>query len=189
MALYETATQATTTSASASIDLTNAYFVTPMNSDGKAMLIRTRAEMLEGTLPISKGGTGLSELDGGKLIASSVDGKLFEEVDVNVSLFKGLTGNIQSQLNKSRSYIVSVPSSGWKTITGGYQQSVTVNGITSSDTPIVGLKPTGTTSATVNNEKYAFSCIDKAETGTNSITLTCYDEKPTANITIQLTCV
>lgn len=188
MALYETTTQASSTNTT-QIDLTNVHFVTPINSDGKTLVIKTRAEVLEGTLAVSKGGTGINELDGGKLIASNEDGKLFEEVDVPVSIFKGLKGNIQEQINKTRSYLATIPAASWTTISGGFKQTVIVSGITENDNPIVGLKPVGTDSLTISNEKYAFSCLDKVETTNNAIVLYCYNEKPTMNITLQLTCV
>ena len=188
MALYETTTQTRSSNVN-QIDLANAYFVVPTDSDGKTLVIKTRAESIEGTLGVSKGGTGISELDGGKLIASNEDGKFFEEVDVPVSAFRGLKGNIQDQINKTRSYLVTIPSASWETISDGFKQTVTVNGITENDNPIVGLKPVGTDSITISNEKYAFSCLDKVETINNAIILYCYSEKPTMNITLQLTCV
>ena len=188
MAVYETATQANTNNTT-SIDLTNAHFVTPTNSDGKTLVFKTRTEAIEGTLPISKGGTGITDLDGGKLIASNETGELFEEVDIPVSAFKGLQGNIQDQIDSKRTYTVTVPTSGWTSITGGFKQTVTVSGITGDDNPLVGLKTTGTNTTTISNEKYAFSCLDRVETTTNAIVLYCYSEKPSINITLQLTCV
>lgn len=189
MALYETSAQVTSTNTTR-IDLANAHFVTPINSDGKALVIKTRAEGIEGVLPVSKGGTGINELEGGKIIASNENGIFFEEVDVPVSIFKGIKGNIQNQIDSVRSYLVTIRKDNWVSIsTGGFKQTITVNGIGDDDNPIVGIKTTGTDSETIANEKYAFSCLDRLETTPNTIALYCYNEKPGIDFTILLSCV
>ena len=189
MATYESS-NGSVYSNSNQVDFNNAHFVTPINSDGKALAIKTRTEGIEGTLSVSKGGTGINELEGGKLIASNENGDFFEEVDVPVSAFKGIRGNIQTQIDSIRSYLVTITKNNWTSISsGGYKQTITIDGIDVNDNPVVGLKPSGTTYTAIINEQYAFSCIDRLETDTNTIAIYCYNEKPTIDFTIQLSCI
>lgn len=68
---------------------------------------------------------------------------------------------------------------------GPYTQTVTVTGITSSDTPIVDVI-LSTTTSTALNQLEAWGCVSKIETATDSITVTCLEDKPTTAIPIQL---
>jgi hypothetical protein len=146
--------------------------------------------MVTGTLPTTKGGTGLSSLDGGRLLASNEDGTLLEEIDVDVQKLSGLKGNIQNQLDDTRRYVVSIPTTGWNENTGGdgYYQTITVKGMTESDNPIVGLVSSATTADALDAERTAYGCIDSIITAVDKITVYCFSEVPTAPFSISLNC-
>lgn len=66
-----------------------------------------------------------------------------------------------------------------------YMQTVTITGITGTDTPIVDVI-LSTTTSTALNQLEAWGCVSKIETETDSITVTCLEDKPTTAIPIQL---
>ena len=73
----------------------------------------------------------------------------------------------------------------WTGSTAPYTQTITVNGITSNDKPVI--SPIySTTNATAILEKTAWNLIGKIETGTNSITVTCFEKKPVTAINVQI---
>lgn len=76
-------------------------------------------------------------------------------------------------------------STSWTGSSAPYTQTVTVTGITSSDTPIVDVI-LSTTTSTALNQLEAWGCVSKIETETDSITVTCLEDKPTTAIPIQL---
>lgn len=93
---------------------------TPVNlsdGDNNPISVIAQARDIDGVIPISKGGSGLSKIEGGKLLASSESGAFFEEIDVNPHHLSGITENIQFQLdgfgkqleNVSRLYQVQIP--------------------------------------------------------------------------------
>jgi hypothetical protein len=146
--------------------------------------------MVSGVLPISKGGTGLTSLDGGRLLASNEDGTLLEEIDVNVQSFAGLRGNIEDRLSKTRRYVVDIPTSGWtKNPSGdGYYQSFAVDGMTGSDNPVVGLVSSATTDEALRLERVSYGYMDSIITDKNKITVYCFTEVPTNPFSISVNC-
>jgi hypothetical protein len=146
--------------------------------------------MVSGVLPISKGGTGLESLEGGKLLASNEDGSLLEEIDVNVQSFAGLKGNVENRLNETRRYVVDIPSTGWKENESGdgYYQTFDVKGMTGNDNPVVGLVSVATTDETLKLERTSYGCIDNITTDTDKITVYCFTSVPTNLITISVNC-
>lgn len=192
------ATYATTSA----VATTNSGFriVTPQDSKGTPLLCRTRTECIDGVLPVTKGGTGITNITGSKLMASCADGISLEEIDVPVNHLSGLRGNIQSLIDGKedaiRTYVVSVSnsSSSWTSATDSdsttyYKRTITVNGILSTDNPITGLYLGSSNASGVDSEKIAFGCIDFIETNNNSITLYCYGDKPTSAFQIYLVCI
>lgn len=144
---------------------------------------------ISGVLPVGKGGTGLSELDGGKLLASNEKGTSLEEIDVNVQVFKGLQGNIQDQLDlKARQFVLNVPTSGWAKSGNSYVQTFSLEGITSNDKPVVCLLSTATTASELKAEKLAYEHLDTVSAENNSITLTCFTSAPTKAFSISIIC-
>lgn len=150
--------------------------------------------MISGVLPTTKGGTGINELTGGKLLASNVDGSRLEEINVDVQKLSGLNGNIQEQLTsldtKSKTLVVNVPVTGWESNTDsdGYVQTLSVPGITVNDNPVVGLVSTATTASDLKAERMAYACIDRISTANESITIECFENVPTHVFSISLHC-
>lgn len=146
--------------------------------------------MVSGVLPISKGGTGLESLEGGKLLASSEDGSLLEEIDVDVQSFAGLKGNVEDRLNETRRYVVDIPSTGWSKNTSGdgYYQTFDVKGMTGNDNPVVGLVSVATTDETLKLERASYGCIDSITTDTDKITVYCFTSVPKNQFTISVNC-
>lgn len=107
---------------------------------------------------------------------------------VNANVQKILATHLAN--SKTYSVLVSnIDPSSWNTETVGFSRTVTVNGIRSTDNPIIGLKIRSTTKKNIEAEKYAYSCIDSIVTGDDSITLYCFEEIPITDITLLLSCV
>ena len=162
--------------------------------DGKIYPV-THTGILKGVLPVNKGGTGLTELDGGRLLASNEDGTLLEEVDVDVQDLAGLTGNIQTQLNNvagnSRTLLATINSTAtWSDNPDGDGSILTipVTGIRAADNPVVGLVSSATTNAGLKAERAAYDCIDQILTNNGSITIICFGDTPTTTFSISLHC-
>ena len=83
-------------------------------------------------------------------------------------------------------YNVTIPTN-WSSA-APYTQTVTVNGIVSTDTPIIDVV-LSTTASTAQSQLEAWGCVSKITTGANSITVTCLEEKPSIAIPIQLKAV
>lgn len=166
-------------------------FVSPKDGNGTSLMFKTRIECLEGVLPVSKGGTGIHKLVGSKMIASSVDGTTFEEIDVPVEYLSGLKENVQDKLSSIRSYSLTIPTgeSNWVSETVGYSQTFTVSGILETDNPIIGLQSSSLDNASLFNEQYAYGCIDAVTTGNNTVTIYCFEEIPGTEITISISCI
>jgi len=150
------------------------------------------ANLIQGTIPVRSGGTGIDSLTGGKLMASNEDGLMMEEIDVPVQSLAHLRGNIQDQLDKARTYIVAVPTTGWveNPDGDGYKQVIEVVGMLSEDNPVVALvTSSATTTDTLNDLRAAYDCIDKIYTGVDNITVYCFDETPTTAFSISLHCI
>lgn len=163
---------------------------TLMESDTNAPLhIKTRTEFIDGTLGISKGGTGINTLEGKRLIASNIDGTSLEEIDVGLEYFSGLRTNIQDKLDSIRSFSVDVTVDDWNTDSDGYYKEITVNDIKSTDNPIIGLTTKSTSVDGVESEKYAYSCIDKVTVLDNKVIFRCFEEIPTVDISLIFVCV
>ena len=200
MCVFEGAESAIATYSATAVVSSGFKIVTPQGNDGIPLLFRTRTECIEGILPISKGGTGISEITGSKLIASSVSGSSLEEIDIPVSYLSGLTGNIQSILNTKedsiRSYSVNVTStkSSWTSHTDNgvvqyWSKVIPLSGITENDNPLVSLIPSSSSKDGIVAEQYAFSCMNHLITSNGSITIYCFDDLPSTDFIIQLICV
>lgn len=105
----------------------------------------------------------------------------------------GTTGKIKTSGYTSASFApstatrlltVTATASGWSA-SAPYTQTISVSGITTSDTPIIGLSlPTNTTAANDKAIKKAYGCLSSAVTNNGSITLYCAGKKPVTNFTI-----
>lgn len=165
--------------------------VTMEDDKGQPMYPRTSTGGVVGVLPIRKGGTGIQELIGGKLMASSQDKVSLEEIDVGVEVFAGLKENIQKQFDKTRTYTLDIPSNqnDWEKLeSGGYKQSFYIKGITAQDNPIVGFLPTSTNDAEIKEERIAYGCLSEIITRDGLVDIYCYDTTPTKSFSISLHC-
>lgn len=70
---------------------------------------------------------------------------------------------------------------------GGYKQTVTVSGIKSTDTPVIGVVQT-TSVATSQTLLENWALVSRITTANNSITAYCYGYKPTVSLPIQILC-
>lgn len=88
----------------------------------------------------------------------------------------------------SKEYTATLTSSGWTALSGGgWQQTVTCTGMTSSVVPQPpSVQMTGTSSTDLARLK-ALACINAIQTLSGQIRALCYEDKPTTNITIYLT--
>lgn len=159
------------------------------SDSGTPLLVKTRPELIDGTMPIGKGGTGIDELRGKRLIASNADGTSFEEVDVLLEYFSGLRTNIQDKLDTLRNFIVNLSTSEWVSDSNGYYKEIAVENITSADNPFIGLAIQSTTSSEVEKEKYAYSCIDNVTVNDGKVTFRCFDETPSMDISLIFVCM
>lgn len=188
MATYESIEE--TTVNPVSIDIADFLPVVLQELDnGKPIMLKTRTELIEGTLPTSKGGTGISKLDGKRLIASNTDGSSLEEVDVLIEHLAGLNTNVQKKLDSIRSYQLSLSTEEWSTDDIGYYKEVEVLGILPTDNPLIGLSISSTTTDDIETEKYSYSCIDKIDTDTDKVIIHCFDETPTTDINLVIVCI
>lgn len=73
----------------------------------------------------------------------------------------------------------------WTGTSAPYTQTVSVAGITNTDTPIVDVVLSSNTE-TALAQLEAWGCVSKIETATNSITVTCLEDKPETSIPIVL---
>lgn len=81
---------------------------------------------------------------------------------------------------------VTIPVSGWSA-SAPYRQTVNVQGILSTHTPIVSLYlPDGTTGTQAKEQGRAYGYVDRITTGTGNITLYCYNQKPASTFQIAL---
>ena len=93
----------------------------------------------------------------------------------------------QAQAAASKTYTATLTASGWTSLSGGgWQQTVTCSGMTSS---VVPQPPTVQMSGTASTDLArleALACINAIQTLSGQIRALCYEDKPTTNITISL---
>lgn len=114
-----------------------------------------------------------------------VTGKGLSTEDYTTAEKTKLAG-IESEANKTvvDLYNATLLSSGWSS-SAPYTQTLSIQGILSTDIPVVDVVLSSTTSTAVSQLE-AWGYVSKIETAANSITATCLKEKPTINIPIQL---
>lgn len=82
-------------------------------------------------------------------------------------------------------YQVQIPTSWSTNSSGGFMQNVTLNGILSTDIPIVGVVLSNDVSA-ARLQGRAFTYVNRITTSANRLTLYAFDTKPATAVTIQL---
>ena len=131
--------------------------------------------------PISLGGTGATTS------SEALTNLGLTATATELNYVDGVTSAIQTQLDSkavTTTYLATI-STTWTGSSAPYTQTVTVNGITSNDTPIVDVVLNSNTN-TALNQLEAWGCVSKITTGTNQITVTCLEDKPITAIPIQL---
>lgn len=84
-------------------------------------------------------------------------------------------------------YTATIGTSWTTNSSGGYKQTVTVSGIKSTDTPVIGVVQT-TSVATSQTLLENWALVSRITTANNSITAYCYGDKPTVSLPIQIIC-
>ena len=139
-----------------------------------------------------------SNLTTNRALISNSSGKVAVSAVTSTELgyLDGVTSSVQTQLDSkvnlddynahthTKEYMCTLSASGWSS-TAPYTRTETITGITSSDTPIVDVI-LSTTTSTALNQLEAWGCVSKITTGTDSITVTCFEEKPSVSLTLQL---
>lgn len=97
---------------------------------------------------------------------------------------QGETGPQGPAGSSATTYTATIPSTSWTGSAAPYYKDVTVNGILSTDTPIIDIMQTGM-AATDEAMRENWGKITRITTSTNNIRVYA-DEKPSANIPIQL---
>ncbi len=90
-----------------------------------------------------------------------------------------------AQNNSSVTTYTTTITTTWTGTTAPYTQSISIPGISASDTPIVDAVLSSTL-ATAQAEESAWNCVSKIVTDANKIVVTCNKKKPTTAIPIQL---
>lgn len=109
-----------------------------------------------------------------KVILDSVNGHAYIQN-------AGTNGYLEHRM-KYRTATLAV--NGWTT-SAPYTQTVTVSGITANDAPMISMgTPATPNAANYKSTKKAYGMIDRAVTGSGTITFYCYSKKPTVAIPI-----
>lgn len=119
----------------------------------------------------------------------------FEEVRTETTKFKN---DVTKEFNALKQAVdqsvtdikgvktAKISASGWSS-TVPYTQTVSVSGIVSSDTPVIGLYLSGNPSAdTVKTQRKAYGYLDRAVTGNGNVKFYCYEKKPVSDFTVSI---
>lgn len=79
---------------------------------------------------------------------------------------------------------VSFPASGWTASGSSFAQTISVSGVTESDTALAAFVDDGTTATISNNKKKAYSCVTEFVTLNGSIKATCKYKKPSTDFKV-----
>ena len=116
---------------------------------------------------------------------SAVTTQLGNKVDSSSLSAVATSGSYNDLSNKPTiptvsNYTSTLSSSSWTESSGTYTQTVIIQGILSTDTPIIDVS--NPTQAMLDSWAY----VSKIETSNDSITATCFSNQPTENINIKL---
>jgi hypothetical protein len=116
---------------------------------------------------------------------SAVTTQLGNKVDSSSLSTVATSGSYNDLSNKPTiptvsNYTSTLSSSSWTESSGTYTQTVIIQGILSTDTPIIDVS--NPTQAMLDSWAY----VSKIETSNDSITATCFSNQPTENINIKL---
>lgn len=141
---------------------------------------------------------GTSGIQGVKVNGTEVETDSENKVAITIPTVSQSTGDstteimsqnaVTTELNNKATtslYNATLSSSGWSSGDAPYTQTVSVQGILSTDTPIVDVVLSSTTS-TALSQLEAWGYISKIDTSNDQITATCLESKPSIGINIQL---
>lgn len=157
--------------------------------------IHTGDEIDEATTKVLNGTSGIQGI---KVNGTEVDADSENKVGITIPIVSQTTGEstaevmsqnaVTTELNSKATtnlYNATLSSSGWSSGGAPYTQTVSVQGILSTDTPIVDVVLSSTTS-TALSELESWGYISKIEASNDQITATCLESKPSIDINIQL---
>ena len=161
-------------------------FIYSWNGEGFANMISLKTDYEDAVLSISENSKRkFSQTNNGDDTISFTDVSVYSQeggpwgaMDANA------TNGAIVELRSVKTATLS--SSGWSS-SAPYTQTVNVSGITADDSPIIALYITGSPSSpNVKNMAKSYGYIDRAVTGSGTITFYCYNKKPTVNITVSI---
>lgn len=119
-----------------------------------------------------------------KIATEKID-TTFLSQDWNSVAAAPLVAQLKGETDKLARIRNATISTSWTGSTAPYTQDIAINGITSSDCPVVDLKLSSTL-ATAQSEIREWNKISRIVTGQDKITVYCYLSKPTIALNIQL---
>lgn len=112
-----------------------------------------------------------------------------QETDELENLITQETNELRTSLNQkatTANYSATFTTNGWS-LSAPYQQTVAVNGILVTDTPIVDVDMSSASTGDAGTAlTEAWNCIGRVTANAGSVTAYCYEEKPTVNVPIVL---
>lgn len=114
------------------------------------------------------------------VISSTNPGASDEQFDV----MDGVTTIQTTSANST----ATLAAANWTGASAPYSQTVTVNGMTASVIPVIGLSVSGTTETGIE-QRNQWAYVTRAESGAGSITFYCYENKPTIDLTVNIKAV
>ena len=143
----------------------------------------TSSNKVDISVPVVSQSTGSSTTE--VMSQSAVTTSLSNKADSSSLSTVATSGSYTDLSNKPTiptvsNYTSTLSSSSWTESSGTYTQTVSIQGILSTDTPIIDVS--NPTQAMLDSWAY----VSKIETSNDSITATCFSNQPTENINIKL---
>ena len=160
--------------------------------------IHTGDEIDEATTKVLNGTSGIQGI---KVNGTEVDADSENKVGITIPIVSQTTGEstaevmsqnaVTTELNSKATtnlYKATLSSSGWSSGAAPYTQTVSVQGILSTDTPIVDIVLSSNTS-TALSELESWGRVSKIDTSNGEITATCLENLPSVDLSLQLKAV
>lgn len=116
---------------------------------------------------------------------TAVPAEYVTDTELTAKGYATTTEVAETYAKKALKFTGTFTSSGWTSATGGYNQTVSVAGLTADDEPIVDLNSTATDADTFNGQLEAFGLVSNFTTGAGTLTAVVLgDSAPTVDIPI-----
>ena len=92
---------------------------------------------------------------------------------------------VNVEIPQKREFTTTLLASNWGD-TAPFVQSVTVQGITAEDSPVVDLDASGATVDNYGALSESWGCVGRITTGANMITATCFENKPEVDLVVKM---